>query len=312
MPATRRPTSARGTDRESGQVIVVFTISLVVLISLVGLALDAGSTFSQRRGQQAASDLAALAAANDYLLNNSDTTAIAAAQQVATENGYTNGVGGTSVAVAIDTSNGAEVTVGISSDHNNSFLGVVGMPTWGVSTTAVALAGFPDTAFGASPFVFSAEAFEGDGTPKYQTPTDFGESNGDAPTSELDFAWTNFGTGNVDSSEVRDIIRGDLVIDKTLTFGEYIGQHNNGNHSTLYDDVNTYLADTDLPVAVTDSNGNFVGWSMFHVISATGGSAKNIRGYFYEGFTSGRLTVSSCSFLNCPRYLGWYTFKLVG
>jgi Flp pilus assembly protein TadG len=301
----------RSSERESGQILVIFTVSLVVLMSLVGLALDAGSTFSQRRGQQAAADLAALAAANDYLLNNSDSMAISRAQTVASENGWVDGSGATSVDVSIDTTNGAAVTVGIAADHANSFLGVVGMPTWGVATHAVAVAGFPDTAYGASPFIFSAEAFEGDGTPKYQTPTDFGTSNGDAPADELDFAWTNFGTGNVNTSEVADIISGDLVIDKTLAFGEYIGQHNNGNHSALYGDVNTYLAGLDVPVAVTDSNGNFVGWSTFHVISATGGSSKTIRGYFKASFTSGRLNVTSCAVLNCPRYLGTYVLKLI-
>ena len=67
------------------------------------------------------------------------------------------------------------------------------------------------------------------------------------PTSPLDFAWTNYGTGNVSNPEVTDIIDGTTTINKTLAFGEYIGQHNNGNHTTLYDDVNTYLAGLDVP-----------------------------------------------------------------
>ena len=73
----------------------------------------------------------------------------------------------------------------------------------------------------------------------YQTPTDFGETNGDVPTSQLDFAWTNYGTGNLSSSDVDAIIKGDTTINKTLAFGEYIGQHNNGNHTTLYGDVDS-------------------------------------------------------------------------
>ena len=82
------------------------------------------------------------------------------------------------------------------------------MTTWNVTTTATALAGFPDTGGGAGPFIFSIGAFNDDGTPKYQTSTDFGETNGDVPTSEKDMAWTNYGTGNVNSSEVSDIISG--------------------------------------------------------------------------------------------------------
>ena len=42
--------------------------------------------------------------------------------------------------------------------------------------SAAALAGFPDTASGGGPFIFSIGAFEDDGTPKYQTDTDFGET----------------------------------------------------------------------------------------------------------------------------------------
>ena len=56
---------------------------------------------------------------------------------------------------------------------------------------------------------------------------------------------------------------------KTLDYGEYIGQHNNGNHSTLYGDVNTYLSGAEMPVAIVDASGNFMGWATFHVNSAT-------------------------------------------
>ena len=100
-----------------------------------------------------------------------------------------------------------------------------------MTTEAQALAGFPDSASGASPFIFPISAFDNDGTPKYQTPTDFGETNGDIPIGDMDLAWTNYGTGNVDTQEVGDIIDGSLEINKTLAYGEYIGQHNNGNHT---------------------------------------------------------------------------------
>ena len=54
--------------------------------------MDAGRTFSQRRDQQTAADLAALAAANDYLINNNEAMAIAAAQAIAAANGFTDGL----------------------------------------------------------------------------------------------------------------------------------------------------------------------------------------------------------------------------
>ena len=302
----------RGRRAESGQILVIFTLSIVVVLAMTGLALDAGSTFTQRREQQNAADLAALAAANHYLINNDEPAAIALAETIATDNGFTNGVGDATVDVSIDTSNGVLVTVAVGDQHHNAFLGVVGMPKWGVATSALAQAGFPDTAYGVSPFVFSIGAFDDDGTPLYQTSTSFGETNDDAPTGPLDFAWTNFGTGNVDSSEVADIIDGDLVIDKEIQYGEYIGQFNSGNHSTLFDNVDTYLSGLDLPVAVVDDNGNFMGWATFHVESAVGGSTKQITGYFVTAFTSSRLSVTACAALACPRYLGTYVLRLAG
>ena len=297
---------------ESGQVIVIFALSIVVVLAMTGLALDAGSTFTQRRQQQNAADMAALAAANHYLINNDEAAAIALAAAVATDNGYTDGVAGATVAVSLDTSSGVEVTVDVGGQHQNSFLGIVGIPTWGISTSAQAQAGFPDTAFGVSPFVFSVGAFDDAGTPLYQTPTEFGDTNDDAPTSPTDFAWTNYGTGNVDTSEVGQIIDGSLVIDKEIQYGEYIGQYNNGNHWALFSDVDAYLSDLDVPVAVVDDNGNFMGWSTFHVVSAEGGSTKKVTGYFVSAFVSGSLSVTACAALACPRYLGSYVLKLSG
>jgi Tfp pilus assembly protein PilX len=295
---------------ERGQVLVVFALSLMVMIAIAGLSVDAGGAFAQRRDQQTAADLAALAAANDYLINGDVTQAETRARTVTAGNGFTHGNGTTGVSVAIDTSNGVVASVDIGSPHANTFLGVLGMGSWTVSTHAEAIAGFPDTAEGVGPFIFSIGAFEDDGTPKYQTETDFGETNGDVPTSELDMAWTNYGSGNVDTSEVSDIISGDAQIDKTLEYGEYIGQQNSGYHNWLFDDVNTYLSGQDLPVAVVDYAGNFMGWAMFHVTSADGGADKHVSGYFLSAFTTARLKITACAANDCPRYLGSYVLKL--
>ena len=295
---------------EGGQVLVVFALSLLIMIAICGLAVDAGSTYAQRRDQQTAADLASLAAANDYLINGDLDLAIARARTVTAGNGFTHGAGATIVDVAIDTANGVVASVDISSPHPNTFLGVLGMSSWTVSTHAESISGFPDTAEGVGPFIFSIGAFEDDGTPKYQTDTNFGETNGDVPTTELDIAWTNYGTGNLDTSEVSQIISGDLQIDKTLEYGEYIGQQNNGNHTWLFNDVNTYLSGLDMPVAVVDYAGNFMGWAMFHVTSADAGADKHVQGYFLSSFTTARLKITSCAANHCPRYLGAYVLKL--
>jgi Flp pilus assembly protein TadG len=294
-----------------GQMLVLFVLAMLAIIGMVGLAIDGGGAYAMRRDQQTAADLAALAGANDYLINNNATSAVTRARTVAGTNDFTDGTGSTSVAVSIDTSNGVEVQVDISSPHRNSFLGALGMPSWGVSTTATALAGFPDSAAGAGPFIFPISAFNDDGTPKYQTPTDFNETNGDIPTGQTDIAWTNYGTGNLNTTVVDQIITGDITMNESLAYGEYIGQINQGNHTTLYQDVNDYLSGQDLPVAIVDAGGNFMGWATFHVVSATAGGAKHINGYFLSAYTSDQMTISLCSQNSCPRYLGTYILKLV-
>jgi Flp pilus assembly protein TadG len=297
-------------SREKGQILVVFALAVLVIIGIVGLALDGGSTYAQRRDQQTASDLAALAAANDYLLSNNESQAIDRARAVAAANNFTSAAGSTSVGVVITTDNGIKVDVAIGAKHQNAFLGALGMPTWQVSTAARALAGFPDAAKGAGPFIFLISAFEDDGTPKYQTATDFGDKfNTDIPTTETDFVWTNYGTGNLTTGDIQEVITGD-PIDKTIEYGEYIGQHNVGDHTAAYDDVNTNLSGLDLPVAVVDANGNFMGWATFHVNSADGGPNKTINGYFLASYTNSRLSVSACASGACPRYLGSYVLKL--
>jgi Flp pilus assembly protein TadG len=315
---------ARRARREDGQIIVIFALALVAMIAMVGLVLDGGSAFAQRRDEQSAADLAALAGANDYLLNADVTLATTRARAVAATNGFTHAVNGVTVSVSITTNNGAEVTVDISAPHRNNFSSIVGMPTWTVATTATAQSGIPDSVNAGGPIIFSIDAFGSNGQPlaaygNPAAPFAFGEVNGDIPAGPGDIAWTNYGTGNLDSNEVRDIIGGTLVINRTLAFGAYIGQHNDGNHTTLYDDsqsceakptVNKCLSGENIPVPVVDHNGNFQGWATFHVVSADK-NGKNVTGYFVSPFVNERLTIKGCAFGSCPRFLGSPTLHLV-
>ncbi len=308
--------SPHGRRQADGQILVIFALALVAIIAMVGLVLDGGSAFAQRRDEQSAADLASLAGANDYLLNSDVTLATARARTVASQNGYTHGTNGVTVNVTITTTNGAEVKVDISAPHRNNFVSIIGMPTWAVSTTATAQTGYPDSVNGAGPIIFSIDAFGPNGQPlaAYGNPAhpfNFGEGNGDIPNGPGDIAWTNYGTGNVNTNEVRNIIDGSLIVDKTLAFGEYIGQHNNGNHTALYSDVDQYLTGQDIPVPVVDHNGNFQGWATFHVTSASGGSSKDVTGYFVSPFVNERLTIKGCAAGSCPRFLGSLTLKLV-
>jgi Flp pilus assembly protein TadG len=309
----RRPI-ADAHEKERGQSLVVFALALTVLITVVGLVLDGGDAFAARRSEQNAADFAALAAANNYLVTGDGSAATTAARTAAASNGYTHGSSGVLVDVGYDFSIGTKVTVTVSGPHRNNFLGLIGQGSWTISASATALAGLPDTAYGAAPFIFSIDVFNSNGSPKSQysspgSPYEFGDGNGDVPNDAGDIAWTNYGTGNVNTSEVSSIITGGTVINKQLTFGEYIGQHNNGNHSALFDDVDQYLSETDQVVPIVDHNGNFQGWSTFHVISAAGGSSKTITGFFQSSFSGNDVGVG-CANGTCPRYLGTYVLKL--
>lgn len=321
---TERPLTSTGTRetptrREDGQILVLFALAAVVIIGMVGLVLDGGSTFAQRRGEQNSADLAAEDGANAYLNCSPSCTvaqrqaaAVNAANAAAGRNGYVNGVDNAVVSVPDPEilQSGAQVTVSITAPHANSFARVYGQNSWNVSVTASAISGSVDTAIGAAPWTMSIGAFNADGSPKYTSsnPQDFGEGNGsDYPLSALDISWTDFNGGNnVNTSEVAGIIDGSNVVTATFAFDQYLGQHNQGTHNALYGDVDQSLAGHDVPVPIvgpgspncssptTYQDGCFKGWAIFHVISAAGGSQKNITGYFISDFTQSALSVGEC------------------
>ena len=176
------------------------------MVAMVGLILDGGAAFAHRRDEQTASDLAALAGANAFLVNydqplTRDAAAVAAALESARLNGYEHGVGGVTVDVAIDTTAGAQVTVDIDAPHENTFAKIVGMNSWQIATTATAITGFADTAIGAGPMLFNVAAFDtDDGTPlplygDKDHPFTFSHGqgqSGDAPGGAENMSWTDY------------------------------------------------------------------------------------------------------------------------
>ena len=114
-----RPSPSR--EREPGQILVLFALAAVAVIAMVGLVLDGGDSFAQRRDQQSAADLAATAGANAYLnaggsVGARTAAAIAAARSAATRNGYTNGTADTVVDVGVSllSSGAASLRLGVS------------------------------------------------------------------------------------------------------------------------------------------------------------------------------------------------------
>lgn len=84
---------------ESGQMLIVTSLSTMVLCGMLALSIDVGLLFRARRNMQIAADAAATAGALDYYYNSSTVSAASAAQAAATANGVTNGTGGAVVTI---------------------------------------------------------------------------------------------------------------------------------------------------------------------------------------------------------------------
>ncbi|MFP5208469.1 MAG: pilus assembly protein TadG-related protein [Acidobacteriota bacterium] len=74
---------------ETGQVLVLTTLSMLLLLGFAGMAVDVGMLFHARRNAQIAADAAAVAGALDYKFNALASSATSAAQSAATANGIT-------------------------------------------------------------------------------------------------------------------------------------------------------------------------------------------------------------------------------
>ena len=232
MSANVRQHRAR---RERGQIIVIFALALVAIIAMVGLVLDGGSAFAQRRDEQSAADLARSAAANDYMLNSDATLAIARARTVAAANGYTHGTDGVVVNVAITTTTGPRRRSTSARRTSNNFASIVGMPTWQVATTAKAQAGYPGHGQRRRADhlqhrrIRTERPAAGGLREQGRSRSTSARPTAISRTSPSDHAWTNYGTGNVNTRRCQGHHRRpDGTINKTIAFGEYIGQHNNG------------------------------------------------------------------------------------
>jgi len=324
QPGSRDPRDQRG------QILVIFALALVAITAMVGLILDGGSAFAQRRAEQNAADLAALAAANDLIVNQGNADWQGTALEIARLNGFENGQNGTTVTVtchncpgqALDAAfDGVQVTVDIAGTHRNAFAGVVGMPTWEVGVTATSKTGWPDTASGPGPFVVSREAFDDSGFPSScidaDNPCELTHADDDTPSAATEFTWTDFGydkpceeTGNVDDNALQDYLdeQGDFSI--TIDFGCYIAQHNLGVMNNIVARLQE-LAQITFPVPIVDDAGGFLGFASFTVTSANAaGENSTISGYFESDFQEQRLDVSSPGF-GTATFGGSYVLKLI-
>ena len=295
---------------ERGQILVIFTIALVTLIGVVGLVIDVGATFAQRRTEQNVADLAALGGATTYLNTPGDaftrrTAAQASAVAIASQNGFASGVGGVSLAVNVaGDANYGSVSVAITKPHVNAFVRLLGFGSWDVSVDATAVASQkPNAAKGLLPLLFNEQAFP-DATCDLSTGTCANEiqiyqapqsGSEDVPQDATQFNWTIFCIANgnpcnANSNGVEDIMEGGGT-ETYITIDEMIGPLNAGSHTTLYDSLEAWEGElVPVPIVCTTNydrsplptcpyDGAMVGFAYFYLVDSDK-SSKSIQGFF--------------------------------
>lgn len=307
------PAHQAGGQSRRGQILPIFALCMVVLVGMVGLVLDVGGAFAQRRVEQSASDLAALAGANAYMTTGDAATAIAEARLIAKANGYADGDAGASVTITIDPAPGTGLAVAITAAHTNYFAAILGQPTWSIAVSASASAAIPDTAIDPAPFVFSGDLFGADGNPKaLYTRAGCAASGCAWPLSSdpdpglASFAWTDFsGAPAVDASVVDGLIDGSHPLVRTLALGDVVGQARADSASASLALIAAHMVGKAYPVAVVSAGTNkFLGWASFMVTGAGDSSLGQVLGYFLAGHQSPLLSASGSCASNCPHYLG--------
>jgi hypothetical protein len=89
-----------GAESASGQALILIAISMLAMLMVVGLAIDAGQLYSARRTMQEAADAAAYAGSVVLYQGGTQAEAFSAATTDATTNGFTHGANSTTVTVS--------------------------------------------------------------------------------------------------------------------------------------------------------------------------------------------------------------------
>jgi hypothetical protein len=120
--------------RERGSIAVVMAASITFLFAMGALAVDAGFMYTRERSLQAVTDAAALAGGRGM----TDGTYTTRATDMATKNGYTNGVSGNTVVVSSPAAQQVQVT--ITSAQTPIFGRIFGLGSRTMTATSIAAA----------------------------------------------------------------------------------------------------------------------------------------------------------------------------
>jgi len=149
LSAAAGATRHTGREGERGQMVVLFALVILAMVSVAGMLVDGGMSYAARRQAQNAADTAALAAAKAIATG---TSALTAATDIAVSNGYAastpNCQGQMVAGVSVNNPPTSGAHAGDSSyveivtqkAMRTAFAGIVGQSCWMVSARAVAVA----------------------------------------------------------------------------------------------------------------------------------------------------------------------------
>ena len=284
---------------ESGQAVVLMTLSLVVIMAMAAFVIDVGSWYHTKRHLQGTADAAALAGAQ--LLPTDSSGAQSQALTYANKNG--GNVAGADISVTSTVFQNDTISVQAKKTDAGIFSGVLGVASANIHARAKARVGPPRQARYVAPMVVYCDHplihnCQGDSIPDFQVNTTMDYDPMGAPGA---FGMLNLEGGNGTpgtSDEAEWILRG---FDKYLGLGDYRSdpgaKFSSGNiQSALEARKGTVLL---FPVFRTlDQQGQnaeyeIIGWIGFHLTSyQVHGNNATLHGYFTEFIAQGILATS--------------------
>jgi Flp pilus assembly protein TadG len=274
---------------ESGQVMVLTALFMVVMVGMTAFVVDVGSWFRAQRATQSTVDAAALAGAQ--ALPGDPTNASSLAISYGTKNG--GGVAGANITISSTYEPNDTIRIKTTKTAPGLFSRVFGIATVTVGARATAIAGVPSQAEYVAPIVVNIlhPELSGPGCPcfgpTHQTTLPLGKTGapGAFDLLNLDQSQTN---GTVGASTLADWIQNGYS--KYLPLGGYFsdpGAKFNGNQ---LDNALAARVGTDLLFPVYDtlvmqgSNATYhvIAWVGFHLLPGTTlqGNSGTLNGYF--------------------------------
>ena len=284
---------------ESGQAIVLMTLSLVVIMGMAAFVIDVGSWYHTKRHLQGTADAAALAGAQ--LLPTNSSGAQSQALTYANKNG--GNVAGADIAVTSTVFQNDTISVKAKKTDAGIFSGVLGIASANIKASAKARVGPPLQARYVAPMVVDCEHplihnCNGDSTPDFGVNTTMDYDPMGAPGA---YGMLNLDGGNGtpgSSDEAAWILRG---FDKYLGLGNYRSDPGAKFSSSNIQDALEARRGTVLLFPVfkvlsgTGQNAVYeiIGWIGFHLTTfEVHGNNATLHGYFTEFIAQGILSTS--------------------